>query len=185
MGRKAGRSPEDTRRDLLDAAAVVLVQKGRSTSLADIARQADVTKGGLLYHFGSREDLLAAVAEDLLQSYEKLLQSMIDPDDDAPGRFCRAYVRASFVTWSPVEIGFLNPLVMAIVLDEPRTVEIVDRFTVDLHGRLHGDGLPHDVVDLVVAAADGASMRPLWWAGIEPEPYGTLQERLIALTHLP
>ena len=182
MGRKAGRSPDDTRRDILDAAAVVLVQKGRSTSLADIARQADVTKGGLLYHFGSREDLLAAVAEDLLQSYEELLQSMIDPHDHAPGRFCRAYVRASFVPWSPDEIGFLTPIVMAIVLDEPRTVEIVDRFTADLHGRLHGDGLPRDVVDLVVAAADGASMRPLWWAGVESTSDRALEAQLIAMT---
>lgn len=184
MGRKAGRSPDDTRRDILDAARVTLVQKGRSTSLADIARQAQVTKGGLLYHFGSRDDLLAALAHDLLQSFDDLVVSLIDPDDQAPGRLCRAYVRSSFVPWVPDDPSGMNPIVMAIVVDEPRVAGIVERYTTDLDARLHDDGLPDDVVDLVVAAADGASMQPLWWADTQPEQRQRLEHRLIAMTRL-
>lgn len=184
MGRKAGRSPDDTRRDILEAARVTLLQKGRSTSLADIARQAQVTKGGLLYHFGSREDLLAALAQDLLQSFDDLVVSLIDPDDREPGRLCRAYVRSSFVPWVPEDPSSMNPIVMAIVIDQPRTAEILERYTADLDARLHDDGLPDDVVELVVAAADGASMQPLWWVDTSPDQRRRFEDRLIAMTRL-
>jgi AcrR family transcriptional regulator len=182
MGRKAGRSPDDTRRDILDAASVVLVQKGRSTSLADIARQAGVTKGGLLYHFGSKIDLLVAVATDSLQTYNDLVTSMLDPDDHEPGRLCRAYVRAAFVPWDPADSSTANPIVMAIALDDPRIAEVVDSYTADLEARLHDDGIPSEVVALVVAAADGASMQPLWWSGTDAARRQALQQHLLRLT---
>lgn len=182
MGRKAGRSPEDTRRDILDAARSTLVQKGRSASLADIARHAQVTKGGLLYHFGTKEDLLAALADDLLRSFDDLVLSMIEPEDHGPGRLCRAYVRASFVPWTPDDLDSMNPVVMAIVVDDARVAATVERYTADLDARLHDDGLPDDVVELVVAAADGASMQPLWWAGTDQAHRQRLEDRLIALT---
>ena len=182
MGRKAGRSPGDTRRDILDAARATLVQKGRSASLADIARQAQVTKGGLLYHFGTKEDLFAALAEDLLRSFDDLLSSMVEPDDHEPGRLCRAYVRASFVPWTPDDLDAVSPIVMAIVVDDDRVVATVETYTADLDARLRDDGLPDDVVELVVAAADGASMQPLWWGGTDQSHRRRLEERLIALT---
>ncbi|MET0821788.1 MAG: TetR/AcrR family transcriptional regulator [Aeromicrobium sp.] len=182
MGRKAGRSPDDTRRDILDAARAALVHKGRSASLADIARQAQVTKGGLLYHFGTKEDLFAALADDLLRSFDELLLSMTEPDDHGPGRLCRAYIRASFVPWTPDDLDAVSPIVMAIVVDDERVATIVETFTVDLDARLRDDGLPDDVVELVVAAADGASMQPLWWAGTDQAHRQRLENRLIALT---
>ena len=184
MGRKAGRSPDDTRRDILDAARAALVQKGRSASLADIARQAQVTKGGLLYHFGTKEDLFAALADDLLRSFDDLLTSMVEPDDHEPGRLCRAYVRASFVPWTPDDLDAVSPILLAIVVDDDHVEAIVERFTVDLDARLRDDGLPADVVELVVAAADGASMQPLWWAGVDQAHRQRLEARLIALTRV-
>ena len=182
MGRKAGRSPDDTRRDILYAARAMLVQKGRSASLADIARRAQVTKGGLLYHFGTKEDLFAALAEDLLRSFDELLLSMVGPDDHEPGRLCRAYIRASFVPWTPDDLDAVSPIVMAIVVDDVRVAAIVETYTADLDARLRDDGLPDEVVELVVAAADGASMQPLWWAGMDQEHRRRLEDRLIALT---
>ncbi|KAA1380599.1 TetR/AcrR family transcriptional regulator [Aeromicrobium fastidiosum] len=185
MGRTAGRSPDGTRRVILDAAADALVQRGRSASLADIARAAGVTKGGLLYHFGSKEDLLVAVATDIMQSYEDLVEGLIDPDDHEPGRFCRAYVRSCFVPWTPSESAGMSPIVMAMVLDEPRTVAVVGRFTDRLDERLRGDRLPDEIVAVVVAAADGASMQPLWWAGTDPVRRSALEQQLLAMTHQP
>jgi AcrR family transcriptional regulator len=182
MGRKAGRSPDDTRRDILDAAGATLVLKGRSASLADIARQAQVTKGGLLYHFGSKDDLFAALAEHLMSSFDDLVVSMVEADDDMPGRLCRAYVRASFVPWTPSTLDAMNPVVMAILFADERVAAIIERFTADLDARLRGDGLPDELVELVVAAADGASMQPLWCAGAGDHHRRRLEEKLIALT---
>ena len=55
---------EDRRQRILAVAERLLARNGwRSTSLAQIAREAGVTPAGLLHHFESKEQLLNAVLE--------------------------------------------------------------------------------------------------------------------------
>jgi len=52
----------ERRRAIIDAAIEHFAQNGyRGTAIADIAKQAGVTTGGLLHHFGSKEALLVEV----------------------------------------------------------------------------------------------------------------------------
>ena len=52
----------ERRRAIVDAAIEHFAQNGyRGTAIADIAKQAGVTTGGLLHHFGSKEALLVEV----------------------------------------------------------------------------------------------------------------------------
>ncbi|MEV4728318.1 TetR/AcrR family transcriptional regulator, partial [Micromonospora humida] len=95
MGRTAGRSPQDTRRALLDAAADAVRARGIHASLDDIARFAGVSKGGLIYHFASKDDLILELARDQLASFQAGIDAALDPTDTAPGRLTRAYLRAS------------------------------------------------------------------------------------------
>ena len=61
------RRPEQRRQDLLDAAVRVFTQKGvRDTTVADIAEAAGVAKGTFYLYFESREHLLAALRELLV-----------------------------------------------------------------------------------------------------------------------
>jgi TetR/AcrR family acrAB operon transcriptional repressor len=54
-----------TRQDLLDAALSVFSQKGyEATRLEDVAQVADVTRGAIYHHFGSKADLFMALIED-------------------------------------------------------------------------------------------------------------------------
>lgn len=182
MGRTSGRSPSDTRRDILTATATALVQRGRSASLSDIAKEAGVTKGGLLYHFGTKQELLVALARDLFDSYDRLLESMIEIDDARPGRLCRAYIRSCFIPWSPSEPGFMDHIVLSALMIEPQVAAMVNQFSAGLDERLLDDGLPKDVVDLIVAAADGASMQPLWWTEAPIERRVELERRLLSMT---
>ena len=56
------------REQLLDAAAVLFVEKGFSgTSTRDIAKATGMLPGSLYYHFPSKEDLLVAVFEEGVQ----------------------------------------------------------------------------------------------------------------------
>lgn len=53
------------REKIFDAAAVLFVEKGfSSTSIRDIAKATDMLPGSLYYHFSSKEDLLTAVFEE-------------------------------------------------------------------------------------------------------------------------
>ena len=52
---------DSTRSTLLAAATAMVLGSGPSTSIAEIAEQAGVSKGALQHHFDSKSDLLAAV----------------------------------------------------------------------------------------------------------------------------
>lgn len=58
--------PPHARERVLDAYESLLIAEGeRATTLDAVARAAGVSKGGLLYHFASKDDLAAALAQRL------------------------------------------------------------------------------------------------------------------------
>ena len=78
-------------RILAAAARVVWRDSVRRLTLEAVAREAQLSKGGVLYHFATKEALIQAMLARLLQSYERDLEG---PQQDAePGRWTRAYVR--------------------------------------------------------------------------------------------
>lgn len=63
-GRPRGSRSGQTRPQLVAVASEVFAERGfRGASLADVATRAGLTQAGLLHHFGSKADLLAAVLE--------------------------------------------------------------------------------------------------------------------------
>lgn len=70
-----------TRSALLDAAAQGIVEHGPSTSVADIARRANVSTGALQHHFSSKADLLVAVVD---AGWNDLLERSESVDRDTP-----------------------------------------------------------------------------------------------------
>ena len=52
----------ETRRRITDATVQVMMSRGfPQLTLEEVAKQANVSKGGLLYHFASNEELLMGV----------------------------------------------------------------------------------------------------------------------------
>ncbi|EKF57587.1 TetR family transcriptional regulator [Agrobacterium albertimagni AOL15] len=91
------KQPEQVRRALLDCAAQIAAEQGASAiTIQAVAERAGVTKGGLLHHFDSKQTLLAAVFEDLLDKMDQEIDRTLADDPLARGRFTRAYVRACF-----------------------------------------------------------------------------------------
>ncbi|MEV7096754.1 TetR family transcriptional regulator [Amycolatopsis sp. NPDC051045] len=182
MPRKAGRSPEETRRALLDAAATVIRTRGVSASLDDIARAAGVSKGGLLYHFPAKDALVRTLAQDLLDAFRAEVRAALDPADTGPGRLTRAYVRASLDT-SYDEVAVRETIALiAQLISIPEIAGLARADAEKWERELHDDGLPEDVVTLVVAAADGASTAPLWGVGIDVAAARRLEQQLLDLT---
>lgn len=182
MGRTAGRSPERTRRALLDAAAACIRAQGVGAPLERVAAAAGVSKGGLLYHFPTKDALLVALVEDFCDGFRAAVVAAVDPDDHAPGRLLRGYVRASFEL-PPDEVGSRETMALvAQLVTHPVAARIArsdaDRWAADLDA----DGVPPDLVTLVVAAADGASMAPMWGAPLPADRHRELRDRLLRLT---
>ncbi|WP_330186354.1 TetR/AcrR family transcriptional regulator [Dactylosporangium sp. AC04546] len=185
VGRTVGRSAQDTRRALLDAAAAVVRAKGIHASLDDIAQHAGVSKGGLLYHFASKDELVLALAEDHLRAFRDSVRAHLDADDDQPGRMTRAYIRA--LLSNPADEVSVRDAIMLIgqLMTIPAVAELARADSADLYAQLDADGLPEHLLMLVITSADGVSTAPLWGvAGLE-DRYRDLERRLVELTLRP
>ncbi len=92
------KTPQETRQKLINAALSLLVQADANHFTLDaIALEANVSKGGLLHHFPTKESLLKAIIEYSEQLwYERLAHEIEQEPEGVPGRWCRAYIRATF-----------------------------------------------------------------------------------------
>ena len=81
------------RDSILDAAELVLFEHGtQALTLAAVAERAGVSKGGLLYHFPSKESLLGALAQRYVQSMEHCIESAKSGISERDAKIGRAHV---------------------------------------------------------------------------------------------
>jgi len=86
--------PEALRAKLLDAAAGVIIEHGLpALTLERIARQAGVSKGGLLHHYPGKDALVDGLFEQVVTWFDGLIEAALEPDETCHGRFSRAYLR--------------------------------------------------------------------------------------------
>ena len=182
MGRVAGRDPDRTRAVILDAASKLVRERGVAATLDDVARRAGVSKGGLLYHFASKQDLLVGLATEWLERFRRAVLDAVDPADGSPGRLVRAYVQVS-IDEALDAVATRDALVVIAHLSTVDAVTDLARADA-LRWRedLRADGLPEDVALLVLAAADGVSAQPVWGTEPRPDELERLRAQLIALT---
>ncbi len=151
-----------TRGRLLDAAVAVIARAGaQGLTLEAVAAEAGVSKGGLLYLFPSKRELLDALLGRWMDEFEADIDG--DPEGVAVG-----YVHACDGT-----SGDERALLGAIASDPRALIRVGERYA-ELQQRVAAEG----GVDATVArlAADG-----LWLAdllGLAP-PTGALREKVI------
>ena len=81
--------PARTRDRLLDAAGAVVMRDGaQALTLDAVAQEAEVSKGGLLYHFKSKRELVEGMIERWLAEFQREM-------DEADPAFVRGYVKAA------------------------------------------------------------------------------------------
>ena len=83
-----------TRNTIILSAERLFIERGRSATLEDIAAAAKVSKGGLLYHFSTKDSLRAAVCTEIVGRLWRAVGELVDETDTRPGALLRAYVRS-------------------------------------------------------------------------------------------
>lgn len=79
---------------VLDAYADILATDGvQAATLDEVAHRADISKGGLLHHFGSKEDLIAGLIDRLIAEHHADREATKNAGPDV----VHAYLRASMV----------------------------------------------------------------------------------------
>ncbi|MGH2540219.1 MAG: TetR/AcrR family transcriptional regulator [Actinomycetota bacterium] len=90
-----GSATSDTRANLLDAAFRLAHRHGvAAVTLEAVASEAGVSKGGLLYHFPSKDSLVFGMVELLQEEFEVAAQHAASRDPRPRGRAARAYLSA-------------------------------------------------------------------------------------------
>ncbi len=94
MKRSAGRP--SLRPKLLDAALDLIAEDGvGALTYEALALRTGVSKGGLLYHFPSKDALLDALAERLIDRYAEARRTTTEALPDSPSRELKGYAIAS------------------------------------------------------------------------------------------
>ena len=85
-----------TKTDILDCAREVL-RRGDSLTMDSVASEVDLTKAGVVHHFGSKEVLMLAVLDHLLDRWEGELNARAG-DGAGPRERLRAYVEYTLLS---------------------------------------------------------------------------------------
>jgi AcrR family transcriptional regulator len=149
-----------TRQAILQATIDSLLELGLdSLTLDAVARKAGVSKGGLLYHFPSKDTLILGLVEHLTEAFEATMQEEFDQDDapGTPGQWTRAYIRSAlrFNRQTMVLIANLS----AAVARNPDLLK-----TACAHEQLMKDRLLSDGIDPVLATIIQLAMDGLWFS---------------------
>ena len=165
-------------RELLLAAANQVIVLGGATALTleAVARAAGVSKGGLLYHFPTKEALIIGMIDRLCTNFDQALETeLAEEQPGAPGRWLRAYLRASFApNREALETG--AALIAAIANNPALIAPLRERYST-WQAHAVSDGIDPAVATAIRLATDG-----LWLAdlGDFAPPNGAERQAVLA-----
>jgi AcrR family transcriptional regulator len=166
----------DARTRILDAAERIVQARGvPALTLEAAARDAGVSKGGLLYHFASKEALLKALLQRLADFIAAEMQAGIDRQPEGPHRVARACVawalEESAECMAEEHYDRAAAVFLAAHHHDPALLEPVRAVIQDHKRRMLADGTPPGVAVTVLAASDGLFMAHLFgtWSVTEDE----------------
>lgn len=184
MAGRQVRNAEQTKRELLAAATRVFIERGPTASLDAIAKVAGVSKGGLLHHFPTRDDLFVALVRSQLETFRRRVEEAHDPTDAAPGRLTRAFIKAAFRDIAELDgRAHEQAILLGHLSAQPHLMEMVAADSADWNEKLFQDGLDEQRLVIILRAADGTSITSLYEGRLTPEDAARTEAWLLDLTH--
>ncbi|MBF2088841.1 MAG: TetR family transcriptional regulator [Synechococcales cyanobacterium K44_A2020_017] len=181
---KTSKSRSDTREALLKAASQVVIDKGvEALTLDAVAKQAGVSKGGLLYHFPNKDALIGGMVEHLIQEFEAVLQTEYEQDDapGTPGQWVRAYIRAT-LQFSKQSLALIARLT-SIAADAPNLFEAANVYDQQFRQRIEASGMAPTKATIILLAIDGLWLSEVFQVGTLEEPrLAQVVETLLEMT---
>lgn len=172
MARRTKAEAAATREALLDAAEEVFLEKGVArTSLEQIARHADMTRGAVYWHFKNKADLFRALLERVRMPFEELVAEIDNPSlAEAPLEAIRLACRQGFTRLEQPRyrrvhailihhcevFGDIDPLAMQSELAEEALGALLKYFTAAARlNQLRMDTSPELAAQLMQATLSG------------------------------
>jgi AcrR family transcriptional regulator len=173
------------RDQLLDSAEEVVLRAGLgSLTLDAVAAHAKVSKGGLLYHFPSKDALILALVERTCDNWRSDYIAAIAAEPPGRGRVPRALLKMCMgSTESCSETCRRSSIVLvAAIATNPALAEPLRCAHADLLARLREDGGPTGIGEAVILALNGMWFEQIF--GLREMPASRLNAIRDALTVL-
>jgi AcrR family transcriptional regulator len=161
-----------TRTKILDAASKVIMDKGTEAFTLDaVAQAAGISKGGLLYHFPSKKQLIQGMIASMIARVDATLQEELVKSD---GDYLSAYIRASFKTRTePEQISYA---LFAAISDDPELVKPLQTRFSRMQREIAAAAATEEMGTIIRLALDGLWISDLF--GFAP-PSSALREKML------
>ncbi|WP_198373209.1 TetR/AcrR family transcriptional regulator [Roseomonas rosulenta] len=157
----------DARTRILDAVERIVVARGvAGLTLEAAAREAGVSKGGLLYHFASKEALLTGLLERLAAFIRSEFEKNCARQPPGPGRVARAFLAWAFgeadCTPGDEHHERAAAVFLAAFHHDRALLDPMRAVYAGMKAALLEDGLPQGHAMAVLTACDGLFMAHLF-----------------------
>jgi AcrR family transcriptional regulator len=138
-----------SREKILDSAVQVAIRNGiLAMTLDAVAKEAGVSKGGLLYHFRTKDELITSMLEYFREKVTRAMEVRMAADGNARGRWFRALVKTVFEPASTgngtgpasSEMARFVTAMLAASANNPKLLEIPRQTIRQMRDRLLAEG---------------------------------------------
>jgi AcrR family transcriptional regulator len=162
LARSLPAAPVDARTRILDAAENIVRARGVAHLTLDAAaREAGVSKGGLLYHFASKEALLSGLLARMADWIAADFAAGVALQPAGPGQVARAMLAWAFEL-TPEEMNERCDRAAAVFLaafhHDPALLDPMRAVIARMREAVAADGLPPGHGGAIMAAGDGLFM---------------------------
>jgi len=148
--KKVQQRPGSRREAVLDAAAHIVERDGAAHLTIDaVAAEADLSKGGVLYHFPSKRALLSGMLSRLLNDF----QARLAPADEHGPSAVAAWIKAEYEQ-TPRERSMALAL-LANAAEDPSLLDPARSFVRESMDRIRIDGSDGQLNLILMLAAEG------------------------------
>lgn len=126
-------------------------------TMESVADKAGMSKGGLFYHFPTKEILIEAMLKQLFDQFDNQLSEEHE-NDKLPGGTTRSYLKTTFLKYDKEENEFVVALLAALV-HNPNLLKPAKEHYQNWQNQLENDQIDPVISTIVRLATDG-----LWFS---------------------
>ena len=150
-----------TRENIVDAAMAIVRDQGVARlTLDEAAKIAGISKGGVLYHFKSKDDLIRGMVQRLIEQCDQLNRDHYESQPEGPYRWARTLVHACFDPSGPAFDPVGGALLAAVAVNPHLVAPIQDMYDRWME-RIRSDSPDLERAGLICSAMDGVYFQRL------------------------
>ncbi len=175
------KSGANTQKAILDAANRIVLEQGvEHLTLEQVAAEAGISKGGLLYHFPTKEALIKGMINHYLKRFTEDFSQAAEIEGETPGRWNRSYLTTTFADNQRTP-RMSSGLLAAIATDPGLLTPLQERFR-EWVALLSQDGIDPTTAAIIRLVADGLWLVELF--GLSAPDEATKEKVLQAMDDL-